>query len=46
VLIDDRLKLKQDWEKKGGTFIHHTNAESTLSILREMGILSSSSDEE
>lgn len=39
VLIDDRLKLKHEWEKKGGTFIHHTDAESTISALREMGIL-------
>ena len=39
VLIDDRLKLKHEWEKNGGTFVHHTDAASTLSVLREMGIL-------
>lgn len=39
VLIDDRLKLKHEWEQKGGTFIHHTDAESTLTVLRNMGIL-------
>ncbi|KAL3770257.1 hypothetical protein ACHAWO_009571 [Cyclotella atomus] len=40
VLIDDRLKLKVEWEKQGGTFVHHVDAESTLTVLREMGILS------
>ena len=41
VLIDDRLKLKCDWEKNGGVFIHHTDADRTISVLREMGILPS-----
>jgi hypothetical protein len=40
VLIDDRLKLKVDREKKGGIFVHHVDVESTLGVLREMGILS------
>ncbi|KAL3795036.1 hypothetical protein HJC23_006357 [Cyclotella cryptica] len=39
VLIDDRLTLKKDWEKNGGMFIHHIDAEQTISILRERGIL-------
>jgi hypothetical protein len=39
-LIDDRLTLKKEWEKRGGMFIHHTTAEQTISILRECGILS------
>jgi hypothetical protein len=39
VLIDDREKLKDDWEKAGGTFILHTSAKSTLDALRELGIL-------
>lgn len=44
VLIDDRVKLKVEWERQGGTFVHHTSAKSTLTVLREMGIISS--DEE
>ena len=41
VLIDDRLSLKPAWEDRGGIFIHHTNTESTLSMLRERGVLES-----
>lgn len=41
VLIDDRLSLKPAWEDRGGIFIHHTNTESTLSMLRERGVLKS-----
>ncbi len=41
VLIDDRLSLKHDWEKQGGIFIHHTSTESTISMLRERGVLES-----
>lgn len=44
VLIDDRMKLKVEWEKQGGTFVHHTDAESTLTVLREMRIISSNED--
>jgi hypothetical protein len=39
VLIDDREKLKDDWEKAGGTFILHTSARSTLDALGRLGIL-------
>jgi hypothetical protein len=39
VLIDDRISLKDDWEKAGGIFIHHIDTETTLRELREHGIL-------
>jgi hypothetical protein len=39
VLIDDREKLKNDWEEAGGTFILHTSARSTLDALSQLGIL-------
>ena len=38
-MIDDREKLKDDWEKAGGTFILHTSARSTLEALRQLDIL-------
>jgi hypothetical protein len=44
ILIDDRLSLKEAWEERGGIFIHHTEIDRTLSILREKGILSNKSD--
>lgn len=34
VLIDDRPKYKGEWEKEGGTFILHKNAELSLRELR------------
>jgi hypothetical protein len=41
VLIDDRLDLKDDWEAKGGIFIHHITGdiENTLRQLRHHRIL-------
>jgi hypothetical protein len=39
VLIDDRISLKDDWEKAGGIFIHHINTETTLRKLRDHGII-------
>lgn len=39
VLIDDRIALQESWVAKGGIFVHHTNAKSTLRKLRELGIL-------
>lgn len=41
VLIDDCLRLRDDWERKGGIFIHHEtgNAQKTLQQLIERGIL-------
>lgn len=35
VLIDDRLALKDEWEKAGGLFIHHTSTQRTLAMLQE-----------
>jgi len=45
VLIDDRLSLQQAWEERGGIFIHHTNTERTLEMLRERGVLESKCDD-
>jgi hypothetical protein len=45
VLIDDREKLKNDWEKAGGTFVLHTSARSTLNALSQLGILPLQADE-
>jgi len=39
VLIDDRLSLATEWVRKGGIFIHHTDTERTLNLLREQGII-------
>jgi hypothetical protein len=41
VLIDDCLRLRDDWERKGGIFIHHEtgNAQNTLKQLVERGVL-------
>jgi len=39
VLIDDRLALKDEWEKAGGLFIHHTSTQRTLAMLQEKGVL-------
>ena len=39
VLIDDRDKLRADWEKAGGIFIYHTNTASTVQQLRSLGIV-------
>lgn len=39
VLIDNREKTEENWVKKGGIFILHTNTENTLRKLRELSIL-------
>lgn len=39
VLVDDYLKYRELWEDAGGTFIHHTSAERTIEMLREIGML-------
>ena len=39
VLIDDRLKLKNDWVQKGGIFVHHVNTKDTLRQLVALGII-------
>jgi hypothetical protein len=38
VLIDDRIALKESWEAKGGIFVHHTDAETTLQKLKALGV--------
>ena len=39
VLIDDRVKFGEKWNKVGGIFIHHTDTESTIEKMMEKGIL-------
>jgi len=34
ILIDDRLKIANEWISKGGIFIHHTSAENTIKELQ------------
>jgi hypothetical protein len=36
ILIDDREKLKEDWEKKGGTFILHVNAKCSIAEIQRL----------
>jgi hypothetical protein len=36
VLIDDTDRYRPLWEEAGGTFIHHTNARSTIARLRRI----------
>jgi hypothetical protein len=37
VLVDDRASARKGWEAKGGTFVHHVSAESTIAALRMLG---------
>lgn len=37
VLVDDRDKHRHLWERAGGIFVHHKNAESSLYELRRAG---------
>ena len=39
ILIDDRDFLRDQWEKSGGIFIHHTNALDTLKQLQSTGLI-------
>lgn len=39
VLIDDRIDLRDAWIAAGGIFVHHTDAENTLSIMKDLEIL-------
>jgi len=39
VLIDDRIALKENWERQRGIFVHHTSTVQTLQQLRDLGIL-------
>ncbi|HYC02931.1 MAG TPA: hypothetical protein VED40_06540 [Azospirillaceae bacterium] len=38
VLVDDRAKLKDEWEAKGGTFILHTGASESIAALKRLGL--------
>ena len=37
VLVDDRESAREPWEKAGGVFIHHRDAEHTIEALRSLG---------
>jgi hypothetical protein len=39
ILIDDRQKFQHDWEQAGGIFVHHVQTETTLTKLRELGVI-------
>lgn len=36
ILIDDRLKIADEWIANGGIFIHHTNSENTINELKRL----------
>ncbi len=38
VLVDDRERIKKSWQETGGVFILHTDAESSIGRLRELGV--------
>ncbi len=38
ILVDDQMKHAHLWEAAGGIFLHHENAQSTLSKLRALGV--------
>lgn len=37
VLVDDRASARAGWEAKGGVFVHHTSADSSIAALRRLG---------
>ena len=37
VLVDDRARARAGWERKGGTFVHHTSAGSSIAALIDLG---------
>lgn len=39
ILIDDRAVNRDAWIEKGGTYIIHTSAESTITTLKALGII-------
>jgi len=39
VLIDDSATLGPSWEARRGFYVHHTDVESTLERLRDLGVL-------
>jgi hypothetical protein len=38
VLVDDRASARHGWSVKGGIFIHHVSAESSIAALNALGI--------
>lgn len=39
ILVDDRSVNKLKWEERGGRYITHTSAKSTIQELREWGVI-------
>ncbi|HEX4006823.1 MAG TPA: hypothetical protein VHX60_11650 [Acidobacteriaceae bacterium] len=39
ILVDDYLVYRSRWEERGGVFIHHTSARSSIAALERLGIL-------
>lgn len=39
ILIDDKKRNIEQWNRRGGTGIHHTSAEQTLAQIRELGLI-------
>lgn len=37
VLVDDRERTRESWERAGGTFIHHVNAAQSIAALKALG---------
>ena len=37
VLVDDREKTREAWERAGGIFIHHTGARRSIAALKRLG---------
>ena len=37
VLVDDRASAREDWERMGGAFVHHTAAERSVAARRRLG---------
>ncbi len=38
VIVDDREKHKQEWEREGGIFIVHTSTATSIEALKNLGI--------
>lgn len=39
ILVDDLLKHSQVWKDNKGTFVHHTSADESIKILKELNII-------
>ena len=37
VLVDDQLTARDGWERRGGIFIHHIDADHTIAALAALG---------